>query len=378
MNKKIRVGFFSRHNYFDKNSFSGTLYNMYKALEDHVELINLGNPQKINLFNKIRIKILSKLGKLEIQDEEFYRKFIDIVHNQLLKKPCDLIYAPVASKELSFLQTDLPIVYFSDATPNLIGNGYQIYRDEEDYLLACQREKISISKAHKIIYSSEWVAKSAIKDYGADPNIIDIIPLGANVQSKPEASKTLHKTFNSTCNLLFIGKDWERKGGKIAIETLTSLINMGVDAELFIVGCQPPSEIKHKKIHVLGFLDKNIPSEAKRFSELLLNSNFLLLPTRSDCSPIVIVEANAYGVPVLTTDVGGIPTIIKNGKNGYMLTLSAKGHEYAKIISDVFTDKVAYQNMIQNSRKEYDDRLNWDKWGEKMHQIFLNMMERRV
>jgi glycosyltransferase involved in cell wall biosynthesis len=237
---------------------------------------------------------------------------------------------------------------------------------------------MAISKARKIIYSSDWVAKSAINHYGADPEIIDIIPLGANIENKPDANKIFDKLVNSKCNLVFIARDWERKGGKIVIETFTSLIDMGIDTQLFIIGCQPYPDVQHKKIHKIGFLDKNIPSEAQRFSEILSNSNFLLLPTRADCSPIAIVEANAYGIPVITTNVGGIPAIIKNGKNGYMLTLSAKGHEYAKIISDIFNDKAAYQNMIQNSRKEYDDRLNWDKWGEKMHQTFMDLMELRV
>jgi glycosyltransferase involved in cell wall biosynthesis len=87
----------------------------------------------------------------------------------------------------------------------------------------------------------------------------------------------------------------------------------------------------------------------------------------------VLCEANAFGLPVFTTDVGGIPTIAKNGKNGYMLPLSATGEDYANLIIEKLSDPTHYHNLVQSSRKEYDSRLNWNKWAESLHQLILSI-----
>jgi len=224
-----------------------------------------------------------------------------------------------------------------------------------------------------LVYPSEWAAKSAICDYKAEPTKIEIIPFGANLDEPPLANEILSPKQTSSCRLLFVGRDWLRKGGDIAFQTLISLCERGVDAELVIVGSTPPPEIKHEKLRVIPYLNKNIPQQRKQLDELFLNSNFFILPTRAECYGIVFCEANAFGLPVFTTDVGGIPTIIKNGRNGYMLPLSASGEDYANLIGEKFSDKGVYENLVRSSREEYDMRLNWDKWAESLHQVILSI-----
>jgi glycosyltransferase involved in cell wall biosynthesis len=236
-----------------------------------------------------------------------------------------------------------------------------------------QQEFIAISKAKKLVYPSEWAAKSAICDYKAEPTKIEIIPFGANLDEPPLANEILSPKQTSSCRLLFVGRDWLRKGGDIAFQTLISLCERGVDAELVIVGSTPPPEIKHEKLRVIPYLNKNIPQQRKQLDELFLNSNFFILPTRAECYGIVFCEANAFGLPVFTTDVGGIPTIINNGRNGYMLPLSASGEDYANLIGEKFSDKGVYENLVRSSREEYDMRLNWDKWAESLHQVILSI-----
>jgi glycosyltransferase involved in cell wall biosynthesis len=151
-------------------------------------------------------------------------------------------------------------------------------------------------------------------------------------------------------------------------------LQKGVDAELVVVGCVPPAEIKHDKLIVIPYLNKNVPQERKKLDKLFLSSHFFILPTRADCSPIVTCEANAFGLPVLTTDVGGIPTIIKEGKNGYMLSLSASGDDYADLIIENFSEESVYDNLRHSSRKEYETRLNWDKWAERFHHEAIDLL----
>ncbi len=380
--QRLRIGYLSSQNFLDKNAWSGSLYYMHQALcARNLQVINLGNPQKPSRLQKLLNRVWKRNNSSKMGSPDYiakYRKFADQLQKQLLKTPCDVIFAPVASAELTFLETKIPIIYLSDATFKLYNDYYQLNLDQQEAEWAAKQESIALSKASRIVYPSEWVADSAINDYQVEKAKVEIIPFGANLDTSPLSEAVLSKEQNSPCRLLFVGKDWHRKGGEIAFQTLISLHKMGIDAELVVVGSVPPAEIKHDKLTVIPYLDKNIPQQRQKLNELFLKSHFFVFPTRADFSPIVICEANAFGLPVLTTDGGGIPTIIKNGKNGYMLPLSASGHDYANLIAQLFSDKSNYEQLVRSSRKEYELRLNWDKWAENIHCLIMNMPELKI
>ena len=380
----LRVGFLSFHDHLDRNAWSGTLFYMQRALKARdIQVVSLREAKKISLGQKILQKISRYIGKNNGSSEPKIgsvsylaecHKLTSVVEKKLAQTPCDVIFAPVASRELMFHNASIPIIYLSDVTFSLYRQLYEVGFDKQECDWASKEESIAISKASKLFYSSQWAADSAISDYQAEAQKIEIIPFGANLDTPPLAEEALAKKPNSTCRLLLIGKDWYRKGGDIAFQTLISLLQKGVDAELVVVGCVPPAEIKHDKLIVIPYLNKNVPQERKKLDKLFLSSHFFILPTRADCSPIVTCEANAFGLPVLTTDVGGIPTIIKEGKNGYMLSLSASGDAYADLIIENFSEESVYDNLRHSSRKEYETRLNWDKWAERFHHEAIDLL----
>ncbi|MCP2727427.1 glycosyltransferase family 4 protein [Limnofasciculus baicalensis] len=371
--QQIHVGFFSAKDYLDKTELSGVIYNTHQALKSRdMEIIGVRNPiNHSGYFKKIKRNIDKFIPVKSTSIRDSKARFAGNFQKRIKAGPCDLLFCPFSSTELSFLATSLPIVYLSDATVKQINETYKIYSTPEEFILASQEETAAISRANKLVYSSEWAANSAVSDYGANPNKIEIVPFGANVEKEkvPEVNQILNKCLNSRCRLLFIGTNWTRKGGNIAFETLVSLINQGIDAELLMIGCIVPPEFKHERVKVMPFLNKNIPQQQEQYFKLLLESHFLISPTRADCSPMVFAEANAYGIPVITTDVGGIPTIIRNGRNGYMFPLSASSDEYANLIATNFSDKDTYEQLVRFSREEYETRLNWDTWGQRIYDI---------
>jgi glycosyltransferase involved in cell wall biosynthesis len=78
---------------------------------------------------------------------------------------------------------------------------------------------------------------------------------------------------------------------------------------------------------------------------------------------MVFCEASAYGLPSITTDTGGISGAVKDGENGFMLPLSARGQEYAEAIAKVYSDDQLYSELVRSSRAAFENRLNWDAWG---------------
>lgn len=375
----IRLGFLSSQNYLDKNAFSGILYYIHKVLQKNldVQIVNLGQPWQPDYNHGILSKVLNKLGQARKLDLDPFcskyfencRRFSALIEKQLQQTPCDLIFAPVASLEVSYLRSNTPLIYLSDATFKILGQFYQLNFNQQKMDFLDRLEAEAISKADALIYSSSWAANSAIFDYGASPDKVHVIPFGANLDRVPSQIDLAKSKQNTTCKLLFLGKDWTRKRGDIAYQTLLSLLSLGIDAELTIVGCTPPSFVKHNRLKVIPYLDKNHPKQGKQLEHILLQSHFLLFPTRADCSPIAMCEANAFGLPVITTDVGGISSIIRHHSNGYMFPLSASGEEYAQCIAEIFSDPVRYSRLSATARAEYDSRLNWNSWATSFYHV---------
>ena len=193
---------------------------------------------------------------------------------------------------------------------------------------ADELERAAISRSELLIYPTNWAARSAIEDYGADPAKVHVLAYGANMTTAPTREAAIAPRQNSPCKLIFVGVDWSVKGGAIALDAYRRLRGAGVEAELTIVGCVPPDPIEDPGVSVIPFLDKNDPEQQRRLSELYLGADFLILPTRCECYGIVFCEASAHGLPSITTATGGVPDVVRDGTNGYALAASAGGEEF--------------------------------------------------
>ncbi|MGP8022618.1 MAG: glycosyltransferase family 4 protein [Methanobacterium sp.] len=369
---RLKIAFLTATNPRDKKSRSGTLYYMGQALQKHCgDVYYLGplDTKMENLtkwFNDISIKLFKKNYSYE-HSILLSRSYARIIKHKLREESFDLIFAPVASTEIVFLNTEIPIVYTSDSTFALNSDYYPDYfskqivlsKMEGDYI-----EKSAIRKADLILYPSSWAAHSAIKDYKSDKSKVYIIPFGANIDESPSKKIIMDKKKSGNCKLLFLGVDWKRKGGEIAFETLLELETMGFIAELTVCGCIPPKKCVHDRMTVIPFLDKNDKVQSKELNNLFLKSDFLLLPTRSEAYGVVFCEANAFGLPVITTDTGGVSSVIESGKNGFMLPINAKGIDYAKLIKDIYQDDEKYYGLVLSSRETFEEKLNWDSWAK--------------
>ena len=379
MSSPITVGFLSAQNYLDKNTFSGTLYYMYQALarRHDIHLIRLGKPQnpypgysKLSRFHKNNRFHLME-GDPHQPNEA--KQFVARIEAQLAKTPCDVIVAPVASKELYYLNLNTPVIYLSDVTFRLYETLYPLDLTPETREFLEQTEVKAIASSRHQVYSSDWAAQSAIHDYHANPDRVHVVPFGANIDTVPAETALQQRPAPNPCRLLFIGKDWQRKGGFIAYDAFLALLEEGLDVELTMLGSVPPKDqpIQHPNLSIIPYLDKNIPKQRRQFEQLLLQSHFLLFPTRADCSPIAICEANAYGLPVVAAQVGGIPSLITAGQNGYSLPLEATGADYARLIADVVASPEHYHGLSQRARQEYDQRLNWDAWAGRIRDLMV-------
>ncbi|MEO8971539.1 MAG: glycosyltransferase family 4 protein [Ktedonobacteraceae bacterium] len=380
--QRLRIGFLSALDPKDKRAWSGTFYYTSQALQQHCGDVIYINPKEAQpaetkaFYKKLRVFVKKKFAftpffsigrKYFVCNYRIFtaKRFAKSANLQLRTHPFDVIVAAASTSEVAFVETDIPIVLVEDATFAILHNYYPQYSNLPKSVVR-EMNKLSdtaINKASLLIYSSSWAAQSAIEDYGAKREKVHVVPMGANIDAAPAKERILSKKNSDRCRLLFIGFDWQRKGGDIAFETLLKLEEMGIPTELIVCGCVPPASRRHPHMKIIPFLDKNDPAQNREFEQLYLTSHFLLLPTRNECFGIVFCEANAFGLPVITTATGGTPEAVKDGENGCLLPFDARGDAYAKIIAEMFHDEQRYNAMVQSSRAAFDTRLNWDAWG---------------
>jgi len=233
---------------------------------------------------------------------------------------------------------------------------------------------MAYQNATVLLYSSYWAARSALEDYGVDPQKVHTIFFGANLDTIPSREMVLAKKKSERCRLLFMGLGWERKGGAIAFETLLELEKLGIQAELIVCGCTPPKEVAHERMRIIPFLDKNDERQSKETENLYAMSDFLLVPTRCDAYGHVFCEASAFGLPSITTNTGGVPEVVRNGENGYVLPYSARGSEYAQMIAEIYQDDQRYTALVKSSRAAFESRLNWDTWGRAVKDLLQRVI----
>jgi glycosyltransferase involved in cell wall biosynthesis len=170
--------------------------------------------------------------------------------------------------------------------------------------------------------------------------------------------------------LLFLGVEWERKGGAMVLDIYRLLVQSGVNPHLYIIGCTPPVDLSaDENIVIIPYLDKNRQEDFIRLHTILLQTDLLLLPTRAECAGVVFCEAAAYGIPSITTDTGGVGTYILNGFNGYALPYNATAEEYVEKIISICNNPDIMDQMKTKSRQRFEEVLNWETWGNSFESI---------
>jgi glycosyltransferase involved in cell wall biosynthesis len=381
----MKIAYLTYRDAKDKREWSGTLYYMAQSLSKHAgDVVYIGPfyPKFLIFF----LKVFRKFSEIVL------RKKYNIAYNYLLSlvykyhftkkinkiKP-DVVFAASASPEMSLLKLNIPIIYLGDITFNLLKYNYPNFMnllkisEWESELL----ESKTFKNASALVFSSEWATNSAENDYKISKNKIHLISYGANMDTIPRREEVISKSIQSKIKIVFLGVDWIRKGGSDVYNTFIELVNRGINVELTVCGCIPPIANPHQNMKVIPFLNKNKTEDFQVLYNILMETHFLFVPSKSDCTPIVFCEANAFGIPVITSDVGGITSVIKNGINGHTFPLSTTTIEYANTIQDYYNHPDKYQHLVNSSREYYESNLNWDKWGKRMNAIIINLINNK-
>lgn len=367
------------------SAFSGVPCYMFQALHAAAEsLIYIETPDydlETVLHNRDK-------GILELQAAGEY------LSTQLKNLDIDVVICQ-GSAMIPFLRTDKPVVLWHDSTWfGAMQLGFEEFKTR--YPLLYEWDCMVLERCDQILFAADWLRDQTLRYYKTAPHKVHTVPFGANMlpHSTDVVETFIRDRRQNPCQITFLGVDWRRKGLPLAYEVCTKLNERGVRASLNVIGCEVEKigarrKIKHYTgyqrftaneifqlrfhkdgmVNNLGFLRKEKPDEYARLHEALRSSHFLLHPASFECFGIALVEANAYGVPVIATDSYGPKTIIQSGKNGYLFNQREYVERACTFIQKQMEDYEHYQALALQSRLEQQNRLDWSKSVQRLCEI---------
>ena len=360
----MNIAFLSSLNPTDIHNWSGTLYYMYQSLCILHNVTWVGGFQFVEVLN---FHYKNCGDDIYFEPERYSLLFGKLLSDYFAQTHYDVIIC----RDYFFLAdlvTNIPVIYIGDTTFRLF-NEYLKLRNKDFVQIADDLEKRAIQKSTHLIYSSEWAKNSAIHDYHANPQKISVVEFGANIS---EPSQLNEQRSSDVCNLLFIGKEWERKGGDKTLSIYQYLRKKKFPCTLTIIGSDPNIQ-NLDNIEIYPYVDKNTEEGRNLFDILLKRSHFLIAPTRFECFGIMFCEASAYGIPSITNNVCGVGQVIQDKKNGILLSLDTPTDKWGEIIIDYFNDKQLYREFRKKSFIEFKERLNWNVWLKKVNDILYKV-----
>ncbi len=208
----------------------------------------------------------------------------------------------------------IPTVVSIDATPRQIDqmDGYdhvagrpEVERLKRRLVMRC------FAKSAHVLSASDWAKASLVDDYGVDDEKITTIPFGVDSELfRCEDRKA--REGSQPVRLLFVGGDFERKGGPALLSVFAELRGRHA-IELDIVTDRPIDAGPEVSVHT------GLQPRSKELIERFHQADIFCLPTTGDCLPLVLAEAAASGLPTVATRVGAIGELVEDGQSGLLV-----------------------------------------------------------
>jgi len=216
-----------------------------------------------------------------------------------------------------------PYVLFCDSNVRLAMDGAASGYGEAVALSTAElsgveaREVAVYQGAAAIFTLSEYTRQSFVRDFSIAPERVTAVHGGPNfdVTTVPPAAPA---DSAGPPTVLFVGRQFARKGGDLLLEAFRKVRRAVPNAELVIVGPQR-LDVSDPGVRFLGFLDKDRPDGSAAIAEAYRSADVFCLPTRFEAFGIAFIEAMHFGLPCIGTRVWAVPEIIADGETGFVV-----------------------------------------------------------
>lgn len=354
-----------------EKTWSGTTYSLYSALKNKHKIENID--LSLTKIEKIKM-IISRLNTFKIKDKKIKVSYqFSTLRRKIYEKKLKKYYIGenditlqigdfVSYKGLNYVYQDLSIdslIYFKENYNDLFK--YSSFEDysEHDLLLRRNEQLEFYEHTQGIFTMSKWLSKNLVEYSNIPKEKVHYVGAGVNIDIN-KIDDTISKQKNK---ILFVGRDFFRKGGDLTYEAFKILKEKYFsDAELYIAG--PNEWVMEDMIEGVKFLG-DIPAD--KLSYYFNLCDIFCMPSRFEAYGLVFIEALVYGLPCIGRNEFEMKEFINDGYNGYLIRDDSKEVLAKKMYELLQNDKIK-ENVLKE-RSKYIQEYSWDRVAERIIEI---------
>jgi glycosyltransferase involved in cell wall biosynthesis len=211
-------------------------------------------------------------------------------------------------------------------------------------------------RARHLVTWSQWALESLVDDYAIDRAAITVIPPGVDVE-RWSRNEPRPDPGGGPVRVLFVGGDLHRKGGDLLIEAARRLRLDPTTPEFEVHVVTRSDVVDEPGVHVYRDFGPNDPA----LIELYHGCDIFCLPTMGDCLPMVLSEAGAAEMALVSTDVGAIREVVRDGETGILIPsgdLDALVDALRRLFGDPAERRRMGEAAVELVRSRYDALRN--------------------
>jgi N-acetyl-alpha-D-glucosaminyl L-malate synthase BshA len=232
--------------------------------------------------------------------------------------------------------------------------------------------KFSIEKSDALTAVSRYLQKETLTAFGCTASRIDVIPnfIDPKVYDRARYGPEVRGQFNNGRKVLMHISNFRPVKRIRDVVNVFARVNKEVPSVLVMVGDGPDRHDAEQEARTLGvegsvkFLGK-IDSVAP----LLAAADLFLLPTNAESFGLSALEALASGTPVIGTNAGGLPEVVKNGETGALCGVGDVDG-MARVAVELLTDATRWNAMSRAAAADARERFSMDDIVERYEQLY--------
>ena len=263
-------------------------------------------------------------------------------------------------------QPVLPVILYLDYTAQLsiqknqAGHAFRVPPHAERWLAM---ERRAYEQAAHICVRSHLVLSSLVEDYGISRDKISVVGGGANFSPLPSLPHRISRTEQPSQNLLFIGKDFFRKGGDLLIQAFEQLQHDFPMARLTLITDLPQNvNLPAGVVHQPPTWDREIIASA------YANASIFVLPSRLETWGDVLLEAMSFALPCVGVQSDAMEDIVVDHLTGILVPPSDPD-ALAAALRNLLENPQVSQEYGLNGRERIEKTLNWPHVARELTEV---------
>lgn len=164
--------------------------------------------------------------------------------------------------------------------------------------------------------------KRRLEDFGISPKIITVLPIQADLDSFLEVGRRRVYQGKSTPLFLYVGRFAPEKNLPLMIDAFKNISKEFPEASLTLLGSGPLQSVLQAQVSTLGLDSKvDFKNWTDNVSGVMATHDILCLSSKHEGWAMVLLEAAATGMPIITTDVGCAGEVVIDNENGKVVSV---------------------------------------------------------